>query len=336
MDVSLISSFREKDERCVSDIFLLIHIFGYMMLFRVFFGCYHDARQGFAKLKKDRIQEEKQIHVSSIRIIQTYINYKKVIQDITAFDSIISNYEDDKVDSYKAKREIEDGWKVDKLLTAALEDNKENDSDVFIKKTVELLLSRNTKIEMNLDQVNRKSRIPSRSWSFVGTIFHGDRVPGTKLEYESYEDTIKHRYTFKDFIPKYDGNLFGFDYFSNLEILRLNEIDNWSFSLHYFLWLLVQSNVKQTKISATNENSWLAKVWEKESGPLQSKYQGMGFNIDFKKYNHRKGTEYVIIDRKKEITSSPRNIKTLQYSDITGHILSVEWETKIHQLFKYN
>ena len=64
-------------------------------------------------------------------MIESSINYQKVIKTITAFDNIIS---------YNYKADISDGWNAGKILKEALDEG--NKSESFIHQTVRLLLNK--------------------------------------------------------------------------------------------------------------------------------------------------------------------------------------------------
>ena len=82
-------------------------------IFRVFFGCDHGAD---SRLSRGKFQQ-KPINVSSIRLIETAMNYQKLIKGITAFDNMISH-------NYDAN--ISEGWKIGKILSATLINNRQN------------------------------------------------------------------------------------------------------------------------------------------------------------------------------------------------------------------
>ena len=124
------------------------------MIYSVFFGCYHDVRHGFAGSK----DSNKPINVSSVRLIDSAINYRKVIKALTAFDNIISGH-------YEA--DLSDGWKAGEILEAALSDNHENKADSFIYQSVRLSLNKKTEIQMNFYELDQLNSVPKRSCVFA-------------------------------------------------------------------------------------------------------------------------------------------------------------------------
>ena len=182
------------------------------MRYSVFFGCYHDVRHGFAGSK----DSNKPINVSSIRLIDSAINYQQVIQAITAFDNIIShNYEAD----------ISHGWKAGELLQVVLQDNYRDKVDAFIYQSVRLSLNKKTEIEINIYELDQLNSIPTKSCLFIGSV-----IKRRRKKKENYVLTFNEPYT----------NMFRFDYFRNLKYLSIK----WSTARKYLLVILIIFSVR--------------------------------------------------------------------------------------------
>ena len=238
-------------------------------------------------------------------MIESSINYRKVIKTITAFDNIIS-------DNYKA--DISDGWNAQKILTEALDET--NKSNSFIHQTVRLLLNKKNEIKINLYELNKFGSIPEKSCLFNDTVVQ--RLCAGKDKY---------------IIPLDNENIFRFEYFKNLNTLIINGVQQgniyWSFSLHALLRLLITftSNIKNIKISATTKSegyhTWLSYVWNKESSVLARKYTEAGYDIQFKP--DHKNTETIVIEKREYEASTVINLQRNQQKD---GMVTAEWRMK--------
>ena len=258
MDVSWISRYREEEER-------------------LFYGCRHGALG---------IHDNWPLHIASVRIISSALNYQKIIPTITGFDHILSSDSNAGINEDGIKKQMA-------RITASILDNLLYHRDrfqPFIYAPFKLLLETKTKIKINMHALSENKVDQS-----ILELLFGEK--GFKKYYHSQLYSNRRKEDEYDVIhPSYlmpDDNtnilqLSLLNRFMNVESIEINRTQNddiyYPLSLLSLLSTLCSTKINEITIKTRyrdDDTSWILSIWEEKGKSLQQAYRNKEYCIDF-------------------------------------------------------
>ena len=250
-DVSSISRYPEEDERCCTCTCSYLFFFGYckfvyILLFRLFMGSTWRA-----------------LHINSIRIMETALNFEEVISAITALDLLISEFGRPSTYSH--------GQILSSLFNYILHGNLDKRFNKYIYDTFKLFTSNKQRIYIDFEDLDDYNE--NDDGKLVNLLVH-------RLQ-------AVHKIKEFDGAAKYKTNMYNtniltqqfLSIFPNLNYIRITASGirkDFTFSLSELLSSIKYTTVKTVQITPSKE---MKKLWESSSGILVEICQKENFSI---------------------------------------------------------